>query len=351
MGYEIDFWAVGEGSKGGDAISLRWGDLDSNEHFIAVIDAGFSKDGEKLVKSIKQYYGYPDTINLVVSTHPDADHINGLSHILDKFEVEKLWLHQPWKHNYNIASEFQDGRVTDDSIAKRLKEAYEAAEELCEKAEKRRILVEEPFSCNESLTIASHGGELKILGPSKAYYEKLLPEFNGLPKPVDISTSTHTRLGMHPINDNEETSATNNSSVILELSYNAYEGKRRFVFTADAGIPALEQAAGKAGPRNQLELIQIPHHGSERNVETMVLNYLVGDINGNRSLSAIVSCPKEDLDDKHPNKRVLNAFTLRGCDCYTTGGSSFRYSRGAPGRDGWIKATPCGLYREVEGGL
>ncbi len=56
MGYEIDFMPVGEGEKSGDAIALRFGNLNGNrsEYKVVVVDAGFKESGgNELVAHIK----------------------------------------------------------------------------------------------------------------------------------------------------------------------------------------------------------------------------------------------------------------------------------------------------------
>ncbi len=361
MGYEIDFVQAGEESKSGDAIALRWGNLHSNDHsnqYIVVIDGGFAGTGEKLADLINKYYGNPSSIDLVVSTHPDADHINGLSYILDEFDVKKLWIHLPWKHNENIADKFKDGRVTDESIGERLKDACEAAWDLYKKALDNDVTVQEPFSGQQNLFINSHGGQLRILGPSQDYYEELLPEFGGLPPTVEkgiaasfaemgqrIINKVSELWGRDSIDDNGETSAKNNSSTVLEFVYS----EKRSLFTADAGIPALEQVSERAG-NEKLKMIQIPHHGSRRNVGPTVLNSIVGGIVGrseSKDITAFVSCAKENPDNKHPNKRVLNAFTRRGCTCYQFNGN-FWIHDDSPDRKDYSAIVACEFFGEVE---
>ena len=97
MGYEIDFLPVGEGEKSGDAIALRFGNLHGNrdEQTVVVIDGGFKGTGEKLVEHIRHYYG-TDDVDLVISTHSDADHVSGLTVVLEELRVGHLWMHQPW---------------------------------------------------------------------------------------------------------------------------------------------------------------------------------------------------------------------------------------------------------------
>jgi hypothetical protein len=57
MAYEIDFLPVGDGSKSGDAIALRYGNLgDPSQQMVIVIDGGYTDDGETLVDLIRTRY-------------------------------------------------------------------------------------------------------------------------------------------------------------------------------------------------------------------------------------------------------------------------------------------------------
>ena len=160
MGYEIDVLGVGKESKSGDAIALRWGNLrgNRNEQRVVLIDGGFRETGEDVVNHIKRYYG-TTSIDAVVSTHPDQDHVNGLHIILDELDVKELWIHRPWEHNRGLAEKFLDGRVTDESIGRRLKESLDSAADLVAKAESKNIHMVEPFS-----GISLHDqGEFRVL--------------------------------------------------------------------------------------------------------------------------------------------------------------------------------------------
>ncbi|MEU5676992.1 hypothetical protein [Streptomyces rochei] len=104
MGYEIDFLPVGDESSGGDAITLRYGNLHGprEQQTVMVIDGGYLDDGEALVQHIRDYYR-TGVVDLVVSTHPDRDHINGLRVVLEQMTVKKLLMHLPWSHSAAIA--------------------------------------------------------------------------------------------------------------------------------------------------------------------------------------------------------------------------------------------------------
>lgn len=362
MGYEVDFLAVGEESQSGDAIAMRFGDLiGGGEQHIIVIDGGFKETGEKMVAHIREYYRNPEHIDLVVSTHPDNDHISGLAVILDNFSVGQLLMHLPWEEHSGLASKFNDGRVTDNSISERLKRSLDAASDLHEKAVSKGIPVTEPFAgIDEKIGSA----QVEVLGPSRKYYDELLPDFDGMPEQKEamgmfarVGQSLAERMkefwNKDSITDDAETSARNNSSAILQITVDG----RRLLFTGDAGIPALEHAADylkyqgitSAESNPPLHLIQIPHHGSRRNVGPTVLNHLVGPIverRGVRGVMAIASCAKKG-EPKHPNKRVLNAFTRRDARCYVTQGNGLCSHYQAPPRQGWGNADQCPFYSEI----
>ncbi|ELJ8516495.1 MBL fold hydrolase [Vibrio navarrensis] len=359
MGYEIDFLGVGEESKSGDAIAIRYGNLHGHrdEQTVVVIDGGFQSSGEKLVEHITQHYG-TSKVDLVINTHPDQDHINGLETVLNELEVKELWIHKPWEHNQGLADKFKDGRVTDNSIGQRLKENLEKAWSLVQLAEEKGIRVQEPFT-----GLADAGGGIKILGPSVEFYESLIPDFEGMPEKATAINTLDSFLekaaasirrfiatwGEDQINDDGVTSAKNNSSVITQL---VIEG-RRSVFTGDAGIQALEHAADQieqCTSGSELRFMQIPHHGSKRNIGTTVLNRLVGEPisqGSSRHITAIASTAKNG-EPKHPRKGVMNAFTHRGVKALATRGSDICHHYNAPGRTGWNAINPESYHFDYE---
>jgi len=359
MGYEIDFLAVGENSRSGDAITLRYGNLfgSRGEQTVVVIDGGFSDDGRKIVEFIQTRYG-TDRVDLVISTHPDDDHANGLIAVLQELEVGQLWMHLPWNHTDDIARMFRDGRVTDNSVREHLRRSLDTARSLERIATELEIPIREPF---HGLSLDEH---LRVLGPSEEYYESLLPDFRGTPEPVEgagllgragaFLAETVRKVAeswnVETLTDEGETSAENNTSAILEL---AVDGDR-VLMTADAGIPALTRIVGRLEDggwvREDLRLVQVPHHGSQRNVGPTLLNRLIGpkipqDEPGNTV--AYVSAAK-DGGPKHPSRKVTNAFRRRGVRVYATQGKNLRYHREAPGRSDYSRAEPLEFFSEVE---
>ena len=178
MGYEVDFLGVGKESKSGDAIAIRFGNVHGarQEQTVVIIDGGFSDTSDELVNHVKNHFA-TEVVDIVINTHPDMDHINGLETVLNELTVHELWTHQPWNHNTGLADKFQDGRITDNSLGEKLKHNLEKAWSLVQQAQADDVLVREPFT-----GVQDGSGSLKILGPSLNYYEELIPEFEGMPE-------------------------------------------------------------------------------------------------------------------------------------------------------------------------
>jgi beta-lactamase superfamily II metal-dependent hydrolase len=152
------------------------------------------------------------------------------------------------------------------------------------------------------------------------------------------------------LRDGGITSASNESSVVL---YGDFGTGQRVLLTGDAGLRALNCAAYCASylglPLQDFVCVQIPHHGSRRNVGPTILNQILGPIQAEGSaarFSAFVSAPKDD--DTHPRKMVLNAFTRRGGRVVATQGSSTVFWGGFPARDGYENATVLPFASRVE---
>ena len=128
---------------------------------------------------------------------------------------------------------------------------------------------------------------------------------------------------------------------------------RRLVFTGDAGITALDMAADELDAcmsGADLKFLQIPHHGSRRNVGPSVLDRIIGAPiaeGESRGISAIASTATEG-DPKHPHKSVLNAFTHRGATVSATRGSGIRHKFDAPDREGWSSLVPEPYHFEYD---
>lgn len=355
MGYEIDFLPVGDGSTSGDAIALRYGNLfgDREEQRVMIIDGGFADDGEALVKHLDTYYG-TDQVDVVVCTHPDRDHVGGLKVVLETLNVGEFWMHLPWAHSRDMALAKARTGFRSTHLAKRVQAALQGAVTLEEIALQRGIVIREPFTGT-----STDDGAYVVLGPSVDYYEELLAEFPEIPEKkaagVGLLAKAAEALAkklpetdlIETLTDLGETPAQNNSSVIGLLRSEQYLA----LLTADAGMPALEQAAsmlemGGFQP-GSLAFIQVPHHGSRRNVGPTILSRFLGPKGVSERVGSAFVSVAPDGAPKHPAKKVTNGFRRRGYPVNATQGNSVRHHRNAPSR-GWSKAEPLPFYDFVE---
>jgi beta-lactamase superfamily II metal-dependent hydrolase len=369
MNCEIEFLPVGDASKAGDAIVVRYGDTTSYE--LMVIDGGSTDSGKRVVEHIRSQFGKDSVISHVVLTHSDTDHACGLREVLAELTVENLWLHLPWLSASAARPYFANKAWTDAGLGEAIRNEYDLVDEIFDLAlAKKTINIYRPFAGVQI-------GPFRVLSPSQRAYELLLPQFERTPdadqtaieaaglwigkppgfiaKAMDkvaakVQKWTTERLDKELLKDGGVTSASNESSVVL---YGDFAGGRRVLLTGDAGVWGLTMAAAYAEnsglPLRAFTFVQIPHHGSRRNVGRTILNRLVGPIQQDWSterFAAYVSAPKGD--DTHPRKMVLNAFIRRGGGVRATQGDKKLHLGGFPPRPGYYGAEPMPFAPQVE---
>ena len=142
MAYEIDFIGIKEESKDSDAIAFRWKE-DDGDYKIGVYDGGIQAYGEALTDHLNNIYfsGNKDdkVIDFVICSHSDLDHTSGLKSILNNFDVKVLYMNRPWLYIDDVFDKISDGRITKESLVRRLKEKYKYIADLEELAEEKGI--------------------------------------------------------------------------------------------------------------------------------------------------------------------------------------------------------------------
>lgn len=358
--YEIDFLPVGNGECSGDAICLRYGT--PGNYKVMVYDGGTKESGEKLVEHIRQHYG-TSHVDYVVCSHPDADHASGLSVVLENLSVGELWMHRPWEYSSDICQYFKDGRITDESLAERLKDKMAAAYALEELALENGITLHEPFQ-------GAQIGAFYVMSPDSEWYvHTLIPDFAKSPEKkvaASVGDSFFKGLlssakeaiagiaeswGIETLRENVSTSAENESSVVLF----GVIAERGILLTGDAGVQALSAAASYAEDRNvslpqYLKFAQVPHHGSRNNISPSVLDRLIGPKTyspvSEARLTTFVSAAKDS--ETHPRKMVVNGFLRRSASVIATKGQSIRHHHNMGARSGWMALESLPFSDEVE---
>jgi beta-lactamase superfamily II metal-dependent hydrolase len=356
---EIDFLPVGEGEHSGDAIAVRW--VDNGAAKVLVYDGGTKASGRALVDHVRWHYGTTH-VDYVVNSHPDNDHASGLSLVLEELTVGELWMHQPWNYSAQICDYFHDGRITSESLARRLQDKMAAAYALETLAEKQRIPVYEPFA-------GSVIGIFRVLSPtSYRYVHELVPAFEKSPELKKAEGILDTALfgwvkeaaqafvaelwTGENLPETVMTSAENESSAVL---FAKIEGRGGYLLTGDAGLDTLRASAEYARGigidlPSEVTFVQIPHHGGRHNVSTESLNLLVGtptfaeavDVTKTAFVSASEKAPT------HPKRKVTNAFRRRGFQVFSTKGKSIRHGFNQPFRQNWGPAEQLPFFGEVE---
>jgi len=351
--YEIDFLDV-ETDSSGDAITVRY--EVGGETLVHVVDGGYQVTGPAICSHIKKHYS-TTYVDHVVVTHCDRDHTGGLATVLEEMDVGILWMLRPWEYAEELLPRFAT-YTSVDRLRARLKGIYSKLVELEEIANRKGILILDPF---QGATI----GAFTVMAPSRARYLDLIVASENTPESVEEAAATPAdRMRMlaraamkkaaqivaalwgDEMFSIEETSAENEMSVVQF----ARLSNHRILLTGDAGRAALTEAADYAPMVGLvlpgLDKIQIPHHGSRRNVSTEILDRWLGPrlrskpAAGGETFSAIVSSAK--ADPNHPRNSVKRAFIHRGGAVFETESRSIRsYGGAAPNRDGWGLMTPA----------
>jgi hypothetical protein len=264
-------------------------------------------------------------------------------------------MHLPWNHSESVAKGFSSG-FGSLGVNEKLEKSLSNAAQLHSIAQRKGINILEPFT-----GVATQDGCFRIIGPTQAFYEELLPQVSspvsllqritsllGTAKEAVRNVVVSETLAHETLRDDGTTTANNNTSVISMLTVDGHS----CLLTADAGIPALEQAAAtleaKGFVAGSLGFVQVPHHGSRRNVGPSVLDRLLGPKGQGFRGYAFVSAPPDNPEHKHPAKKVTNAFLRRGYPVHATQGLVKWHSVSAPQRSTFITSQPLPFHDQVE---
>jgi beta-lactamase superfamily II metal-dependent hydrolase len=334
--YEVEYLGVGEESKSGEAILLRFTNPEDGQTVTGVIDAGFADTGPKVVEHVARYYG-GNAVDFVLSTHPDGDHINGMGYVMRHLRVGTLLIHRPAQHGHPENS------------------GAEPAEELATLAAEQGAAVMEPFA-----GVHGWGDAFLIAGPTEDYYEQMLAdqeettptraERRSLAERYfgESAVQTVRRLARKalahfpvevPFGDAGGTNPRNNSSAILSL----FIGGKHLLFFGDAGVPAISEAMDFLDDHRRTtqwpSFVGLPHHGSRHNLDLDAINRVLGPHTDSTYGATFVSVSTEsDL----PSPRVANAFGRRGYPVSETRGATYIRiaSADAPARAGLQPLDP-----------
>ncbi len=341
---EIDVLPSSSDKKGADSILLRFGtfsyDTNKNSQKVVLIDGGYKENTKRIQTHLDEFY---DTkrIDLLICTHPDGDHINGAVELLNdkSIIIDKVLVHNPWDYSYTVNRKSSDNRTTANSIETRLENSLSSLDDFISKLDERKIEYKSPFAGREEFS-----GSIKILGPTKPFYTKKITEFPGMPDHGKWSESYSPEIvnydeDMKHFVDEPETSARNASSAIVLFEYKGF----KVLFTGDAGVESLELAIKFAEENNidltNLDYMQIPHHGSLKNMSKALADKI-------ETNQYFVSAPSNS--EKHPSKLLLNYFQNKlNKKVFHISTNTLCMSKNAPTRN-WSSAENTPLFDKVQ---
>lgn len=355
---EIDLLPVERGDHSGDCIALRYGNLEKggSEQTVIIIDGGYANNAEMLKKHLKDYYNCQQNgkvhINIVFLSHPDQDHIEGLVKLFEDDEViiDNLVTMIPWE--VMTPKWFKEGRITQNSLDRKLEDAFKLLVGLIEVAKKKNVTIIMPTELKNPCVF--HGATYRTLGPDLIFYKECIANCEKTPEKAAHVRPMH-ESSFSAENDNEEdyvpgkikwddtenTSPINESSHIMLFEYDGH----RILFCGDAGKDALNKAITTAKENNidltNLDIIKMPHHGSRKNVNPTIMNFL-----GKQNTSCYIPCKVND-EGHHPSKRLVNMLLEKGFRVYKTSGSTLHRGWNAPDR-GWNTVYTLKPYPKIE---
>jgi beta-lactamase superfamily II metal-dependent hydrolase len=295
-GLEVDMLSVGNADC---ILATKW----FNGAGTRVLIDGANKGNFETVRGFLKARGII-FLDAVVCTHPHDDHAAGLLELVkDKtVGIGAAYMHVPQWHvdlaEVSYALKLARGSAEGEAFRKSLT----TVKELVDSFNARGLSIIEPFAG----TIIQF---LTVVGPSQNFYEELQMEFTDPEKikKIDGSQTAHSiwsALHDHAIDslntelpENPQTTPENNSSAILATIYE----NEKFLFTSDAGVPALQKASEEYVLKDCLWM-QIPHHGSRRNISPVLIKHF----------SPKLAWVSAEGSKKHPRRAVVNAFKEAG---------------------------------------
>lgn len=287
----------------GDAILVELRDH-QNQGITFIVDGGCAEQAQNIIGFLQAFHS--NNRKVVVSTHPDNDHIGGLEEIIRAVGISDLILNDP--RDYDPQSTIQGRMRTelDSDQRDRLSSAFERIDGVKNAAAGWNARHHGLFaSANSILTWGPWN--VYVIGPTTAHFNEVWYTHGRL---ADLYTSDDenivsnlVRTGKSIIDDGVDTSGLNNQSIMLLI-----EGPgQKVLLTGDAGMRSIRDASAIRNIQS-LTLLDVPHHGSRRNVDSVIIEHLKPSV-------AFISSPG---NDKHPRRAVVRKLQKTGTRVYST---------------------------------
>lgn len=240
---------------------------------LVVYDCGCEEHAKRVIEYMQKHMYQKAK---VVLSHNDADHFDGIPYLIDNGAVSAVYTLLLLKYKNDLLAKVNDGRMTRESIARRIEEIYDNIYSLGERIDLRDALADTNVAAG-----------ITIPGPDREY------ALDAVAKRIDGRES----------DDIDKETIVNAVSIQLSVAY----GVKTLLLTGDSSFAAIEDSV------RSHNAIQLPHHGKLSQAEDIfaakakdnsVLYYVsdnTGDSNGG----------SDDLRQKYPRGHVIY-YTLDG---------------------------------------
>lgn len=221
-----------------------------------LIDGGLKRNGRNAIQLIEEIIMTGEILDLVILTHVDLDHINGLLAI---FESESITSATVGKVLFNVPH----SKIEIDNIKESKTQCgYKEGNELLELITTKDITI----SSAKQGDIVKLDDELiiDILSPT----EDVLTLSNNKWRETNIGhdeSDEYNKDKLLELSYKEETKPQNISSIVCLIKYN----NKKLLFCADS-VPS--QILSGIDKKTPVEIIKIPHHGSHSNISKSLLD-------------------------------------------------------------------------------
>lgn len=302
----------------GDAIIVDLRDH-LNRSIALVVDGGCGEQAQNVISFLRTHHA--SSAKFYVSTHSDTDHIGALPDIIRTVGGVGFALNDP--RDFDPSGSIITRARTELSTDHR--DLFHGALERIDAVKAAAAAVGANHrSWTASLNPVFTWGpwSVYVVGPTLDHFREVWftpGQLNNLYTSDDENViANHRRLGTSVLDDGIDTCGLNNQSIMLLI-----EGpNQKILLTGDAGMRAIRDAAGIRNLQF-LTLLDVPHHGSRRNLDTAIINHL-------RPAMSLVSSPGTD---KHPRSEVVRALQAVGSRVYSTctaGTTSIYYNLNLP---------------------
>lgn len=182
------------------------------------------------------------TIELIILSHPHADHLNGLINVIDRYTLK-----------YFITEPLVNKTAGYNALQHKLHDA---------KIRKKEMIVGEKMRFED-------GVSLEVVGPSQAYIDRTSPKGT--------------------IGERAEF-----ASLIIRLSYRDFD----MLLTGDSQVSGLNDALLQGATlQHEIEVLQVPHHGSKYGLDKQLVEMIDPQL-------AVISVGKNSYG--HPSPAIIS---------------------------------------------